>query len=119
MTKPDRCSRQIAQPSFAVEVRPCREQIVVEVHGEVDLATAPRLRDVVADAVDDGWSRLVVDLRAVSFMDSAGVHLLLDLKAMGQHGVECHMIDGRPEVHRVLELCELQDVLDHVEPAGV
>ncbi len=25
------------------------------------------------------------------------------------------MIDGRPEIHRVLELCELHDVLDHVD----
>ncbi len=83
MTKPARCSLQTAQPSFAVDVRPCRERIVVRVQGEIDLATAPRLHDAVADAVADGWSHLVVDLRAVSFMDSAGVHLLLDLKDMG------------------------------------
>jgi len=27
------------------------------------------------------------------------------------------MIDGRPEVHRVLELCGLRDVLGHADPA--
>lgn len=71
------------------------------------------------DVIADGWKQLVVDLRSVSFMDSAGVHLLLDLKDMRQHGVTCRMTDGRPEVHRALELCGLEDVLDHVDPAGL
>jgi len=45
------------------------------------------------------------------------VHLLLDLKDMARDGVECQMINGRPEVHRVLELCGLTGVVDHLDPA--
>ncbi len=62
---------------FSVGVRPDRERLIVEVHGEIDLLTAPRVREAVAEAVASGWSQLVIDRRAVSFMDSAGVHLLL------------------------------------------
>jgi anti-sigma B factor antagonist len=71
----------------------------------------------VTDAVTDGWDHLVVDLRAVSFMDSAGVHLLLQLHALREDGVSCQMIDGRPEVHRVLSACGVDDVLERADPA--
>ncbi len=102
---------------FSVLLRPAREQLVIEVCGEIDLATAPQIHEVVIDAVADGWDQLVVDLRAVSFMDSAGVHLLLDLQALSQDGVNCQMIDGRPEIHRVLDVCGVGDVLGRADPA--
>ena len=105
--------------SFNVEVRPAREQLVIEVCGEVDLATAPQIHEIVANAVGDGWNQLIVDLRAVSFMDSAGVHLLLKLRELRQDGVNCQMIDGRPEIHRVLGLCGLGDVLGRADPANL
>jgi len=108
-----------AQP-FTVQIRPARERLVVAVCGEIDLATAPQVEAAVIDAVADGWTRVVIDLRAVSFMDSAGVHLLLALlalRALGARGVSCQMIDGRPEVHSVLELCGHGDVIARVDPA--
>jgi len=86
---------------FQVHVRPQRERLVIEAHGEIDLATVPRLREAISTAVADGCRDLVVDFRAVTFMDSAAVHLLQDLRAMRTDGIDCRLIDGRPEVGRV------------------
>ncbi|MDQ3631297.1 MAG: STAS domain-containing protein [Actinomycetota bacterium] len=103
--------------NFSVDVRPFREHFVVVVCGEVDLLTAPEVHETVTDAVADGWRKVVVDLRAVSFMDASGVHLLQSLNAMRQHGVHCRMMDGAPAVRDILQLLALTDVLPHIDPA--
>jgi anti-anti-sigma factor len=46
----------------------------ITVRGELDLATAPRLRDALADP---GGRVVLVDLRGLTFMDSTGVRTLL------------------------------------------
>lgn len=51
--------------------------VVVVVAGEVDLVTAPRLRDSLTSALNrDGVTLLVVDLDGVSFLDSTGLSAL-------------------------------------------
>jgi anti-anti-sigma factor len=52
---------------------------VVSVVGELDLATAPVVRDVLHDALLDGKGDVVVDLRQLEFADAAGIHVLLDI----------------------------------------
>jgi anti-anti-sigma factor len=47
------------------------------VAGELDLMTAPVLRQRVHDAVADGRHRLVLDLSDVVFCDSSGVGVLV------------------------------------------
>ena len=46
---------------------------VVGVTGEIDVATAPALRDSVLGLLNRGATSLVLDLRGVTFVDSTGV----------------------------------------------
>ncbi|HZE66024.1 MAG TPA: STAS domain-containing protein [Sporichthyaceae bacterium] len=81
--------------AFAVSV----DGTAVTVLGEVDLATAPRLRSALAEAAADG-SSLHVDLRAVRYLDSAGMAALFEYATRGmQVTVERDSI-----VARVLEI---------------
>jgi anti-sigma B factor antagonist len=50
---------------------------VVEVGGEIDLASAPELRDCLNHTIDAGSRQLVVDLRQVDFIDSEGLGVLV------------------------------------------
>jgi anti-sigma B factor antagonist len=51
---------------------------VVSPHGEVDAVTAPRLGRRLLSLVEEGKTRLVVDLSNVTFMDSTGIGVLLN-----------------------------------------
>ncbi len=53
------------------------EHTVLEVSGEVDVYTAPALRDRITDLLDAGRHRLVVDLAGVEFLDSTGLGVLV------------------------------------------
>ena len=50
---------------------------IVEVHGDVDLATAPALRDQLDDLLTNGSRRILVNLEGVSFMDSSGLNAIV------------------------------------------
>lgn len=50
---------------------------LLEVVGEVDVYTAPALRDRISDLIDAGQHTLVVDLGGVEFLDSTGLGVLV------------------------------------------
>jgi anti-sigma B factor antagonist len=51
---------------------------VVAPHGEIDALTAPRLGRRLLDLAEEGKRLLVVDLSAVTFMDSTGISVILN-----------------------------------------
>lgn len=61
-----------ARVEVSVTSRPSGDRTVVHVAGEIDVYTAPALREELAGLVDAGKTDLVVDLTDVSFMDSTG-----------------------------------------------
>lgn len=51
--------------------------VVVAVTGDVDVATAPALREHLYEAIDEGTHSVVVDLTAVDFIDSVALGVLI------------------------------------------
>src|SRR6185437_10369061 len=60
--------------------------VVVALEGEVDLCAAPELEDTLNRVAARHASSIVVDLDRVSFIDSAGVHVLLQLSLARGNG---------------------------------
>jgi anti-sigma B factor antagonist len=50
---------------------------IVRIVGEIDVATSPLITDAVHDAIGRGATRLVLDMSAVTFMDSSGIAALI------------------------------------------
>lgn len=50
---------------------------IVAVSGEIDVYTAPRLRDKITELVSAGVYDLVIDMEAVEFLDSTGLGVLV------------------------------------------
>ena len=81
---------------------------VVGVTGEIDIATAPVLRDNLLALVNRGAESLVVDLRGVTFIDSTGVGSLLRIfHRQGLLGGSVHYVADQPSLRRVFDLMQL------------
>jgi anti-sigma B factor antagonist len=67
-----------ASVPFAIERRDLDPRTsVVAIEGELDLASAPRLKWMLLDALAGGHSRLVLDLTLATFMDSTALGVLV------------------------------------------
>lgn len=92
-------------------------RLVVAARGELDLATAPQLEEVLLPALKDGGA-VVLDLRALEFMDSTGVRVIVASHvAAGESGGSLVLVRTDPEgpVGRVLEISGLDGILEFVE----
>src|SRR5205809_6505608 len=59
---------------------------VVTLRGEIDVYTAPRLRQTLIDLVEGGATNIVVDMEKVDFLDSTGLGVLVGgLKRVKDH----------------------------------
>ena len=86
---------------------------VLSVHGEIDLGTAPVLREALSWVLEHRTGPVVVDLSGVRFMDSTGVHVLVDtleLLRLENRRLAVVCCEGG-QVHRVLGLLGLLDAL--------
>ncbi len=73
--------------------------------GELDLATAPLLESAFDAVLEDGDAEMIlVDLRALSFMDSTGIHLLLRMYAACEDADRLRVINGSRVVERILDI---------------
>ena len=85
---------------------------VLEVGGEVDVYTAPRLRERLVGLVDGGARKVVVDLGRVDFLDSTGLGVLVGAhRRAGREGRSLVLRDVGPQVARLLLLTRLDRVL--------
>src|SRR3954451_22966224 len=91
-----------------LEVRPDRDRGIVTARGEVDLASAGALQEALDALLSVGWESVVVDLQAVTFIDSIGLSLLLNAdRSWRQGGAKFAIVDGSPAVASLLELTGL------------
>jgi anti-sigma B factor antagonist len=86
---------------------------VVGVHGDIDLGTAPKLREILRPVLERQTGPVIVDLSEVPFMDSTGVHVLAGairhLQAQNRRLVVVCPEGG--QIHRLLAMVGLLDAL--------
>ena len=86
------------------------ETTLVVLRGDLDLATAPELRECLVKVIDEG-ARVVVDLEAVGFLDSAGLGILVGgLKRARTRGGELELVCTSKDVLKPLEITGLDRV---------
>jgi anti-anti-sigma factor len=94
-----------AGQDFTVSRTRTGEAIVVVPKGEIDLATVDRLSAALADAQGESDGPIVLDLRAVSFLDSTGIRLVVQLAR--DLDSRFAVVRGEGEVARVFDLVGL------------
>jgi anti-anti-sigma factor len=85
--------------------------------GELDLDTAPRLEEELTTVRAQGDSRLVLDLRGLTFMDSTGLRLVIRWDGVARdEGFEFAIVPGPDVVQRVIRLTGMDDQLTVADP---
>ena len=97
----------------ALEVGECSKHTVLALDGEIDLVSAPAVRESLAAIVDDNTDRaVIIDLRTVTFMDSSGIGALLSayrrLKLQQRQMV---VAEPQPIVARVLGITNVERLI--------
>jgi anti-sigma B factor antagonist len=97
-----------AEPVLAIGVEHCGSQTVVVVGGEIDLATRDQLRECLAPL----HGNVVVDLSAVTFLDSSGIATIVaQATRLADEGATLYLRRANAVVARVLRITGLDDLL--------
>jgi anti-anti-sigma factor len=108
----------LAVPLLEVTTEAVEDARVLRVRGEVDLCSVDDLRAHLELAERDGVPTHL-DLSAVTFMDSSGLHLLVDSwKRARVEGWQLAIVHPSPQVLRLLQVTCLDEVLPLVLDDG-
>ena len=81
---------------------------VVSVVGEIDVATAPALREHLGAHEKAGVGAVVVDLLGVSFLDSTALGVLVgSFKRIRESGGDLKLVIAEPRILKVFEITDL------------
>ena len=84
---------------------------VVDVEGEIDVYTAPRLRELLIELVNNGHYQLVVNMEKVEFLDSTGLGVLVGgLKQARAHEGWIDLVCTQSRILRIFRITGLNRV---------
>ena len=84
---------------------------VIDVQGEIDMYTAPRLRELLIDLVSQGSYQLVVNLDKVGFLDSTGLGVLVGgLRRVRAHDGSLDLVCTQQRILKILKITGLTEV---------
>ena len=84
---------------------------VIDVQGEIDMYTAPRLRELLIDLVSTGSYQLVVNLDKVGFLDSTGLGVLVGgLKRVRARDGLLDLVCTQQRILKILTITVLTEV---------
>ncbi|MGN6782406.1 MAG: STAS domain-containing protein [Marmoricola sp.] len=96
---------------LSLETREVDGRTIVAVGGEIDVYTAPRLRDEISDLVGQGRHRLVIDMEKVDFLDSTGLGVLVGgLKKVRAHDGSMELICSQDRLLKIFRITGLAKV---------
>jgi anti-sigma B factor antagonist len=84
---------------------------VIALRGEVDVYTSPSFKERLVAAIDEGCSRIVVDLEGVDFIDSSGLGVLVSgLRRVKENNGSIRLVCTREPILKVFRITGLDRV---------
>ncbi|HET7812975.1 MAG: STAS domain-containing protein [Candidatus Baltobacteraceae bacterium] len=92
-----------------VNVREAQGQTyVVDLNGEIDVYTSPKVKDAIGDLIDKGHYNLVINLEKVRYIDSTGLGVLIGgLKRVREHGGTVNLVCTNPQIKKIFDITGL------------
>ncbi len=103
--------------NFRVSSAPVAEGVTaIDLAGEVDLHTAPELKEELHRVIDEGARFVIVDLTDTTFLDSTALGVLLGgLKRLRPEDGGVLLVCGNPSIRKIFEITLLDRVFTIVD----
>lgn len=109
-----------SEQQFTAQVNSRNGVASIALRGELDLATVSDLEGYLTPFESNGVSAIMLDLRELTFMDSAALHSLVRARERAEtNGQRLILVGARPTARRLLELTGTEYLLDDRETVGV
>ena len=96
---------------LSLSTRSVGDRTVVEVGGEIDVYTAPKLREQLVELVNEGHYHLIVDMEGVDFLDSTGLGVLVGgLKRVRAHEGSLRLVCNQERILKIFRITGLTKV---------
>ncbi len=100
-------SPELALTEYPVDA----ERHIIALHGDVDLFTTPELKQVLAECIESGRVRIVVDLTETTFLDSTALGVLIGaVKRVRSHGGELALVNVDENIAKTFEITGLDQI---------
>jgi anti-sigma B factor antagonist len=100
------------QDHLQIEVRREQDRVVLGLHGELDLASAPLLQRELESAEIVATAMVVLDLQELRFIDSTGLRIILSAHERSrERGQEFAVTRGSQQVQRLLTITRVDEHL--------
>ena len=96
---------------LSLETRESDGTTILAVGGEIDVYTAPKLRDQITELVSNGVYHIIIDMEAVEFLDSTGLGVLVGgLKKVRAHDGSLQLICNQERLLKIFRITGLAKV---------
>jgi anti-sigma B factor antagonist len=98
---------------LSLTTRSVSDRVVLEIGGEVDVYTAPQVRERLVEVVGAGDTRVVVDLARVDFLDSTGLGVLVGAhRRLRAAGGSLTLVCSHERLLKIFRITGLDTVFD-------
>jgi anti-sigma B factor antagonist len=101
----------LPQGDFFVTMSTSADEVTISVAGGLDLGSVEELDRTIQDAEGSDAARIVVDLRELSFIDSAGLSVLLAARRRSNDGRLSFLASRHDAVARLVALTGTREAL--------
>lgn len=100
--------------NFKMDTRTMEKEMpIIELEGEVDVYTAPQLKQQIISILDGGAKILAINLTKVDYLDSTALGVLIGgLKRMREKDGNMVLVCPSPRIRRVFEITGLDKIFD-------
>jgi len=85
--------------------------VIINLQGEVDVYTAPQLKQEIIDQLGKGANQIIVNLTGVQYLDSTGLGVLIGgLKRTREKDGELTLICPNQRIYRIFEITGLSTI---------
>ena len=95
---------------MSVQIKTVGDTVTAYLSGELDHHSAKEMREAVDNAVELNMpSKLVLDFKGISFMDSSGIGLVMGRYRMfAKTGAQLYITGASPQIYKVMKLAGIE-----------